>query len=226
MILITGDVHGDVKRFSDKALKRLKKGDFLIVCGDLGLVWNGSDKEKRLLKRLGRRKYNILFVEGAHENFDELENYPTEDWNGGITRQISGNLRQLVRGHIFDLQGKKVFAFGGGSGELNGGNAPCSEETALRYESPPGDELDAAARRLEQAGNEVDIVVSYEPPITMAEFLDQSVSATDMVGIFLDKTREKIKFRVWFFGKHHLNKKIPPRFIAVFDSVIDAETLK
>ena len=54
MILITGDVHGDIGRFSDKRLRELKKGDTLIVCGDLGLIWNGSDREKRLLKKLGR----------------------------------------------------------------------------------------------------------------------------------------------------------------------------
>ena len=51
MILITGDVHGDISRFSDKKIRRLKKGDTLIVCGDMGLIWDGSDKEKKLLKR-------------------------------------------------------------------------------------------------------------------------------------------------------------------------------
>ena len=52
MILMTGDVHGDITRFSHKRLRELKKGDTLIVCGDLGLIWDGSDREKRVLKKL------------------------------------------------------------------------------------------------------------------------------------------------------------------------------
>ena len=226
MILITGDVHGDTARFSHRRLRELKKGDTLIVCGDLGLIWDGSDREKRVLKKLGKRRYDILFVEGAHENFDELEKYPAEQWCGGMTRCISGNLRQLVRGGVFNIQGKKVFAFGGGSGEVNGGSAPCNELTASRYEVPPAEELEAADRNLAAAGNEVDYVVSYEPPVTMAEFLDQKVSATDTVGVYLDRKRADIKFRFWFFGKHHLNKTVPPKFMALFDSVVNAETLK
>ena len=34
MICVTGDMHGDLSRFKDKKIKKLKKGDFLIVCGD------------------------------------------------------------------------------------------------------------------------------------------------------------------------------------------------
>ncbi len=226
MILVTGDIHGDTERFSDKRVKKLRKGDTLLICGDLGLIWDGSDKEKRLLKRLGKRKYNILFVEGAHENFDELEKYPTEQWNGGTVRVISGNLRHLVRGNVFTIEGKRVFAFGGGSGEENGGKAPCSEATASRYELASEEELAGSDRKLAECGNTVDYIITYEPPVTMAEFLDQKVSATDTVGVYLDRKRGELKFTQWFFGKHHLNKQIPPKFTAVFDNVLNAETLK
>ena len=226
MILVTGDIHGDTGRFSDKRVKKLRKGDTLLICGDLGLIWDGSDREKRVLKRLGKRKYDILFVEGAHENFDELEKYPTEQWNGGTVRIISGNLRQLLRGNVFTLGGKRVFAFGGGSGEENGGKAPCGEAAAARYELASEAELSESDRNLADCGNTVDYVVTYEPPVTIAEFLDRKVSAADTVGVYLDRKRAEIKFTQWFFGKYHLNKPVPPKFTAVFDNVIDAETLK
>ena len=226
MILVTGDIHGDTGRFSDKLVKKLRKGDTLLICGDLGLIWDGSDREKRVLKRLGKRKYDILFVEGAHENFDELEKYPTEQWNGGTVRVISGNLRQLIRGGVFSVEGKRVFAFGGGSGEENGGKAPCGEAAAARYELASEAELSESDRNLADCGNTVDYVVTYEPPVTIAEFLDRKVSAADTVGVYLDRKRAEIKFTQWFFGKHHLNKPVPPKFTAVFDNVIDAETLK
>lgn len=50
MIYFTGDLHGDYDRFKSKELKKLKKGDTLIVCGDFGFLWDGSKKNSRFSK--------------------------------------------------------------------------------------------------------------------------------------------------------------------------------
>ena len=55
MIYVTGDLHGDPARLSDRALRRLKKGDFLLVCGDFGFVWDGSPAEMKLRRKLGKK---------------------------------------------------------------------------------------------------------------------------------------------------------------------------
>ena len=60
MILITGDTHGDMTRFAAKQVKTLKKNDSLIICGDFGFIWDGSNAEKHRLKQLGRKKYNKI----------------------------------------------------------------------------------------------------------------------------------------------------------------------
>ncbi len=226
MIYITGDVHGDITRFGDKRLRKLRKGDSLIICGDFGLIWDGSDKEKRLLKRLGKRRYNILFVEGAHENFEELEKYETETWNGGETRKISGNLRQLKAGGVFSIDGRKIFAFGGGAGEKNGGEAPCDEKIRMKYEAHSADVIGQADKALSECGNSVDYVVSYTPPLSIAEFICGSEAEADTAGTYLERKKNEIGFTRWFFGKHHITKLIPTRFMGVFNTVIDAETLK
>ena len=220
MILITGDVHGDFDRFKDKRLKKLRKSDALIICGDFGLIWDGSKREKRLLKRLGRRRYNILFVEGSNENFEELEKYGTEEWCGGMTRKISGNLRQLIRGHVFEIAGKRVFAFGGGKSN------DSSDPLKMKYEVPSEKELDDADSRLSEHNNTVDYVVSYEPPQTLAEFLTGGEAEADKIGAYLEEKKKSLNFVHWFFGKFHVTKRIPTRFTAVFDSVIDSENLK
>lgn len=120
MILITGDLHGELERFQDKQIKRLKKGDTLIVCGDFGFVWDHSQKEQKVLEKLGKKKYNILFVEGTHDNLSILSQYPEEQWNGGTVRRISGNLMKLERGSVYTVEGKTFFAFGGGeSGDMD-----------------------------------------------------------------------------------------------------------
>lgn len=47
MIYLTGDTHGDLERFKDRALKRLRREDTLIVCGDFGFLWDDSPAERR-----------------------------------------------------------------------------------------------------------------------------------------------------------------------------------
>ena len=99
MIYVTGDLHGDLSRFSDPRIRRLRKGDILIVCGDFGFIWSGSGKEQKILKKLGRLPYAVLFVDGCHENFDLLRDYPVTDWNGGKAQVIEGGLVHLLLCH-------------------------------------------------------------------------------------------------------------------------------
>jgi hypothetical protein len=92
MIYVTGDLHGDIERFRHPVIKKMKRGDTLLVCGDFGFLWSGGPKEQRLLKYLGRRRYNILFLEGTHDNLGLLSGYPVLDYCGGKARRICGNL--------------------------------------------------------------------------------------------------------------------------------------
>ena len=84
MIYVTGDLHGDPARLSDRALRRLKKGDFLLVCGDFGFVWDGSPAEMKLRRKLGKKKYTTIFVDGAHDNLPMIRQFPEEDYAGGV----------------------------------------------------------------------------------------------------------------------------------------------
>lgn len=226
MIQITGDTHGDLSRFKNKALHKLKKGDFLIICGDFGFIWDGSKAEKKILKKLGKKKYNVLFVEGVHENFDELEKYETEEWNGGLTRKISGNLRQLIRGQLFDLGGKKVFAFGGGTSEENDSymNADGTRQlTIWRREIPTDEELKKANSALSDVENNVDFIVSYEPPMQISEFLAIGKTDRNHINTYLETIKNNVTFKMWYFGRHHINKTIPPKYRAIFNDVVIAD---
>lgn len=114
MLFVTGDLHGDLMRLKSPEMKKLRKGDYLLVCGDFGFLWDGSRREQKLLDRLGKLKFHILFVEGAHENYRLLSQIQPTEYCGGMARVISGKLVQLCRGYVFSLCGKKIFAFGGG----------------------------------------------------------------------------------------------------------------
>ena len=217
MIYITGDMHGDIERFKSKELRRLKKGDTLIVCGDFGFVWEDTAKEKRLLKWIGKRRYNTLFVEGAHDNIALLNTYPQEDWQGGKTREISGKLRLICRGEIFEIEGKKIFAFGGGA---------TDDESADIYhqngeEMPTTQEIENAWCNLKNAGYKVDYIVTHKPSGKIRQMLLNSDSA-DVLGAFLNNLREKCEYTRWFFGSIHKDKRIPPKEMAMFTDVVDA----
>lgn len=52
MIYATGDVHGDVRRFSTDIFpeqREMTKNDYVIILGDFGLVWDwrGESKEEK-----------------------------------------------------------------------------------------------------------------------------------------------------------------------------------
>ena len=218
MICITGDLHGDLSRFKHKNIKKLKKNDSLIICGDFGFIWNGSKKEERILKKLGKKRYNVLFVDGCHENYDLLKKYEVKQWNGGEVRVISGKLMQLMRGSVFTFGDQKIFAFGGGQSDdmdiRRGANTWWAEEV------PTIEEIQSAVRTLEKNGNIVDYIVTHEPPSSLKEFLQIDTEQKSEMSTYFDEIRTKCKFKRWFFGKSHMNKVIPPQYHAVFDDVI------
>lgn len=118
MILITGDIHGshDISKLGDdnKVLFRnLTKSDYLIICGDFGLVWDNSEEDRRWRKWLNQRNYTTLFVDGNHENFDLLNNHPVQQWHGGKVHRISDSIIHLMRGQVFEIDGKSFFTMGG-----------------------------------------------------------------------------------------------------------------
>ena len=98
MIYITGDTHGDISRFRDSITRKLRRDDTLIVCGDFGFIWDGSRAEMNMIRKLDELRYTIAFIDGCHENFDLLAQYPEISWNGGIASQISDNIIHLKRG--------------------------------------------------------------------------------------------------------------------------------
>ena len=60
-------------------------------------------------------KFTTLFVDGNHENFDRLYSYPIIEWHGGKVHKINSSIFHLMRGEIYEIDNKKIFAFGGAS---------------------------------------------------------------------------------------------------------------
>lgn len=217
MICITGDMHGDISRFNDKRIKALKKNDVLIVCGDFGFVWDGSKREQKMLRKIGKKRFYTLFVDGCHENFDLLDRFPEADFCGGAVHRISGNLMHIKRGAVLSMQGYKFFAFGGG--QTKEIDIRRESHTWFEAELPDNDEIEYAAENLKNAGSEVDYIITHEPPASMKEFLGFEVNQISFMHTFFDRIKTDCRFKMWFFGKAHINKLIPPKYRCLFDEV-------
>lgn len=122
-IYITGDIHARPEQtLSSKVFpqgKTLTKNDYVIICGDFGLVWNKdgeNEHEKHWLDWLEEKPWTTLFIDGNHENFDRLNDYkvyPCEEWNGGMVQRIRPSVMHLCRGEIFNIEGLSFLALGG-----------------------------------------------------------------------------------------------------------------
>ncbi len=226
MIYVTGDMHGDLSRFNDRKITKIKKRDTLIICGDFGFLWSGEKKEKKILKKLGKKRYNIMFVEGCHENYDLLYKYPIEEYKNGLVRRISGNLMQMIRGSIFEIDGVSIFAFGGGQ----------QPEIAIRKENnthwkqelPTLEEIETGLKNLAEKNQKVDYIVTHEPPSKLNELLDFSNTfkyvEVNVLNATFNEIAEKCEFKKWYFGKCHKNRIISKHYHALFTDTVKIPT--
>lgn len=223
MIYMTGDTHGQLERFHDKRCKRLKEQDTLVVCGDFGFIWDGSRGEEKALAWLGKRKYKILFIDGKHENFTLLqEKYPVEELYGGKVHHISGNLYHLMRGEIYTIEEKKLFAFGGGESA----DKEFRLEQGLWWEEemPTLEQMQNGIQKLERENLKVDYIVTHEPPAralrALSGYRNDSGNALDA---FFEEIAREVSYQKWFFGSAHQDKQVSQRHFALFREIIPVD---
>ncbi|MDD6174852.1 MAG: metallophosphoesterase [Firmicutes bacterium] len=224
MIWITGDTHGDLARFQTKAARRLRSGDSLIVCGDFGFVWDGSAKEKKALKWLQKRKYNILFLDGKHENYDLLREFPEIEAFGGKVQHLGGSVYHLLRGEIYELEGKQIFAFGGG--ESSEKEFRREQDRFWDDEMPTAAEMERAVNSLNRCGRRVDYIITHEAPVAAKGLHNNRVDSVSTLETFFDETARHVEFSCWYFGSIHQNKRISTRYHALFDDIVPADGQK
>lgn len=217
MIYVTGDTHGDISRFKESAFKKLKKGDVLIVCGDFGFIWDGSRREKSVLKKLAEKDFTIAFIDGCHENFDILESIPVTEWCSGKARLISRNIVHLMRGQVYTIQDKKIFTFGGGHSQDF--DFRRDSTNWWEREQPTHSEILEAIRNLDEHSNIVDYIITHEPPASLKDCLGVDVFQRLEVHAFFEDIIKVCSYKKWYFGKCHIDKHIPIKFYAIFNNI-------
>ena len=224
MIYITGDTHGRIDRIcGNEALSALGEGDHLIVCGDFGFVFETRATmsffaEYEDIRRIEALPYTVLFIDGNHENFDRLNAYPEEMWNGGRVHRIGKNILHLMRGQVFEIEGKRIFTMGGAHSIDK--HIRAEGVSWWRAEIPNESELAEARRNLDKYCNCVDLIITHTAPRTAIAALGYDVSEeeTDLIGFF-DEVLENVSFERWCFGHFHTDRTINGKLFALYNYV-------
>ena len=220
MVYVTGDMHGDVARVNARSLRRLKKGDTLIICGDFGFVWDSDPKNRKILESLGSRRYTVCFLDGTHENYDLLSTYRETVWKGGRVHRISGNLFHLMRGQVFYIDGLTFFAFGGG--ESADKEMRVEHQTWWREELPSPEEMTEGAENIDANNCCVDVILTHEPPSLVKSSMLLRCGRIDRVNKlngYLEELNRTCRFQRWYFGCMHEDRLITPVHVAVFNHI-------
>lgn len=225
MIYVTGDIHADIdigKLSTDRfpQQKSMSKNDSLIICGDFGLVWDNSRRERYWRKWLADKNFTTLWVDGNHENFELLKDFPFVDMFGGTVREICPGIYHLERGQIYSIEGKKFFAMGGASSH----DKWCRKEhiSWWKEELPTAAEMNAAIDTLDANSWTVDYVLTHCAPKSVQALLAYWYE-NDSLTSFLDRVQQGLRFKRWFFGHYHTDRQLGEQFIALYDKIIPIE---
>lgn len=224
MIYITGDTHGeiDIKKLSSKNFikgKNLTKSDYVIILGDFGFIWkNEPDKtEEYWMNWFKNKPWTTLFIDGNHCNFTRLNNYPVSIWNGGKVHKINDSVIHLMRGQIFNIDNKSIFAFGGA--ESYDKEYRTDGISWWKEEIPNYAEVNEALTNLEKVNNCVDIILTHTCPHAFSYELVHEISKDPTENI-LDEFYKTIKYKKWFFGHWHIDKTFNKKHLCVYDNII------
>ena len=245
MFYVTGDCHSEFLRFNDfnfPEQMEMTKNDYVIICGDFGGVWNKneeSDKEKFKLDLLDSLNFTTLFVCGNHENFDRLNKYPVEMWNGGLVHKIRPSVIHLMRGQYYNIDGTTFFTFGGASShDIDDGILEEDDERIFEWsknpfkmfrinhlswwkeELPSKEEMDEGIKNLSKHDFKVDYIITHECATSTLALYSGGKLKPDYLNDYLEEIRQKTDFKKWIFGHYHDNKNINAKEILIYEQII------
>lgn len=240
LIFVTGDIHGShsIGKFGSRHWpegRGLGRGDFVIVCGDLGLWWGtGRDESHDTYWRnwLESKPWTTLWVDGNHENHDLLASLPTAEWNGGLTHIDPRwpHIIHLMRGEVYGIPHEggtcRIFAFGGASSH----DRKWRKEGRSWWpqELPDSADFENGKRNLRRCDWEVDYVITHDAPshakrALLATFPEEWRTerwVDDRLNGYLNHFDACLSFKKWYFGHYHEDAVTDERHDALYNKIV------
>ena len=201
-IVITGDTHGTfdiekVVRYFNEHEDEYTRDDYLIICGDVGICGFSAAYEANTRAVFRSLPVTTLFIDGNHENFEQLNSYAVEQWNGGKVHIIEDNMIHLMRAQIFTIDGLKFFTFGG--------------------------EYEEGWANLEKEDFQVDYILTHTAPRDVAAAMGYGELSDDEVELrqYLQRVADETEFQKWYFGHFHEDAEVEEVFVCLYDEVVE-----
>ena len=233
-IFVFGDTHGLLDAEKIKNIvedKKLDYSDYVIICGDSGIVWS-EQLTKEHIQFYDRLKTNILYIDGNHDNHKELNKYKVEMWHGGKVHKISENIFHLLRGQVFNILDKTFFTMGGADStdkERRIKGISWWEEECITVS-----DILEGLNNLKKCSNKVDYVLTHTPPSKMIKLIKEQYSlAYEQIPLSLEKKlkntdstellkeiEHKIQFSKWFCGHLHYDFSFDNKYYCLYENYV------
>lgn len=216
MIYITGDTHGDFRRFWPFCQQNAPTGkDTIIILGDAGLNYYGDQRDVFLKEQAARYPFTFFCIHGNHEmRPKDTGLYVTRKFHGG-TVWHEPDFPSL----LFAKDGE-IYRFGEYNCIVIGGAYSVDKYYRLAHgwnwfesEQPSEKTKAYVERKLVARDNRIDVVLShtcplkYEPTEVFMTGIDQS-RVDKSTEKWLGKIEESISYDKWYCGHYHTSKKI------------------
>lgn len=241
-VYVTGDTHGDwMSRLNTNSFpeqKEMTKNDYVLILGDMG-IWDNSKREKYNIDWLEKKPFTTLFISGNHDNYDILDSLPVSEWHGGKVNFIRPSVIHLMRGEIYNIEGKTFFAFGGASShDIRDGilekDDPRIKKWSHNYskmfrinhvswwekELPDDEEMKNGIKNLEIYNNQVDYILTHSPSASVIALLGRGLYKQDKLTKYLEHIRAGTDYGRMFSGHMHVNKQINEKDILLYEKIV------
>ena len=209
MIYLASDMHGIITDALEEYKRNAEESDLLIILGDLGMWFENTEDNEGFTQYMLSYPKKVALVDGNHENHEKINSFPIEIWNKGRVHRISENIVHLMRGEIFEINGKSFFAIGGCASSQKWINAG---KPWYAGENPTEDEIIYAKENLKKHSNSVNYILThkYLHEVSLTE------SQNSLEGL-IHYLKSNVKYNAWYFGHDHIDMPLDEKHFCVYD---------
>lgn len=162
-------------------------------------MWDNSNETKYWDDFIEDKPWTTVSLCGNHENYDAIRSLPLERWNGAFVRKVRPHIMYVENGEIFTFNHQTFFVMGGATSidkyRRKEGISWWSQEI------PSNEELEAAAKNLNNYNMKVNHILTHTPPNFI---LDKRWYEHDTLTNFLSNYVQKyVDFEHWWCGHLH-----------------------
>ena len=231
-IFIRGDTHGNFD-FLEKFCcdNKTDLQDYLIILGDAGINYYMNKRDKKLKNKISNLPITLVCIHGNHEARPQnISSYI-------LTSKAELNCNCWVEPEylniLFPMDG--LMTINDKNFLILGGAYSVDKEYRLKNgwnwfsdEQMSEDERNRIVNLIEYL-NHYDYILSHtaptseEPTYLFLNFIDQS-KVDKTMEIFLEKVKNQITFKKWFFGHYHDDAILNDKFRIMFNDIIELDS--